>query len=440
MAYKNYDDICGKLRDDRRWLDDFFSGKRVETFRVKWGSRFSQDEIQESIYVILDGQAEIAEEYFVRGEGYNEKKDIFWGFRSYRPIRIVEVGDIIGDFSYIDRQLGLVGESRPGETWTIVCGARSAVFLSKKPLRVSDTYKYFRDDELLIANDGYDYEQTYGEHNHLKKLDKIVEIARLPTSDFTAEERDRFTREMIASTSWKRSYTYRVCPNSYNFNELFKFKYGASLQGGLYSNSTERKINGVHDECGYEATIETFLDSLFDAINRPIRQEPVFGPCKQAAAMYKNLGLFDDCLFPVRESKRQDIDTFYFPIGLTNFLLASYANNTNMTAKVRHGLTTSRGGKNRIFFWCRYANEIITFHKKLPASIDNLPTFDGNEIGPNTKKDFKEHWEDRFSKCVQNLDRYGLSLKAVILDTALHGKQLFLKYSRKKPAAEDHDS
>lgn len=196
----------------------------------------------------------------------------------------------------------------------------------------------------------------------------------------------------------------------------------------------------MHDECGYEAIIEIFLESLFDAINRPIRQEPVFGPCSQAAAMYENLEFFDASFFPIRESKRQDIDTFYFPIGLTNFLLASYANNTNLTSKVRRGLTTSRGGKNRIFFWCRYANEILTFHKNLPASIDSLPTFDGKEIGTNTKQDLKFHWEDRFSKCVQNLDRYGLSLEAVILDTARHGKQLFLKYSRKKPAADDHDS
>jgi hypothetical protein len=127
-------------------------------------------------------------------------------------------------------------------------------------------------------------------------------------------------------------------------------------------------------------------------------------------------------LFPVRTSKREAISDFYFPLGLQNFLISNFAIQNRVIDKFKAGFKTGSKKGNGVDFWCKFANEIIGFHEKLPESIKSLPLNPGQDV------ELERSWEGIFSKVLID---YPFSVGAQTLDTCLNRKQLFIVYKRR---------
>lgn len=272
--------------------------------------------------IVISGMAELTEEYSLTAHENSA------GVTCYRPIRLLEKGDMFNDFSIVDRNaFETVPSNRPGETWMLRSGRRSCEVIPHKPI---SSYVQFRDDEGIHAP-----------HNFLQKnFNEPCQVAYVyvneGSSDFHKLLHD------LMKNSWRRAYTYRACLNSYNVGEKLDFRYKAlkaigalNKVRGILNQAGADKDKKYADKVNRTEITEPLLDAVFDAINRPSRDEPLFA---ELPSYGHSLGKI---LVSARPSKISSTDTFYFPIGRGNYLLAKHAISSGRGREFLEGLSIS---------------------------------------------------------------------------------------------------
>lgn len=321
--------------------------------------------------IVISGTAELTEEYSLAAHENSA------GVTCYRPIRLLEKGDMFNDFSIVDRNaFDTVPAARPGEVWTLRSGRRSCQVIPHKSI---SSFAQFRDDEGIHAG-----------HNLLQKtFNDPCQVAYVYVNEGSSE----FPKLLhdLMKNSWRRAYTYRACLNSYNVGEKLDFRYKALKSIGAL-NKVRGILNqaGAHEDKKYSDKVnrteltEPLLDAVFDAINRPSRDEPLFA---EIPSYTHSIGKI---LVSARPSKNAATDTFYFPIGRGNYLMAKHAISSGRGREFLEGLSISapRPPKlnplgnyaehkgvtfkgNGMHFWCTVADEILKAYSDVAS--ERLP-------------------------------------------------------------------
>lgn len=304
---------------------------------------------------VLSGKLEICETYE------------FLGMTAYRPIRILSKGDLFGDFSFLDDELGCNSRTRRGESWKIYSGARSVLITQK-----IDSHR-----EYVITEGG-----TTKPHLILPQI--LQEGARVLFID-GAQLRGHGVClvEPLLRHSWARAKIYRDCLNSFNFNELLLFKEKAYR---CHDDLTSRLSGGRKEYAAAiskEMLLDVFLDAIWDACNRPLRNEPLFGKPNISSEFnnLKDTGITLDNIYLASTSWEAN-SPLLFPVGSQNFMIGAYAKAVsegpvnkrrktirNDVEKIFEKKNTQRSasGKPANKFYLDLANELI--------SSEILPTY-----------------------------------------------------------------
>lgn len=321
--------------------------------------------------IVISGMAELTEEYSLAVDKNSP------GVTCYRPIRLLEKGDMFNDFSIVDRNaFETVPAARPGEVWTLRSGRRSCEVLPHQPIT---SFAQFRDDEGVHA--GHNFFQ--------RRFNEPCQVAYVYVNE-GSEDFPKILHDLMKN-SWRRAYTYRACLNSYNVGEKLDFRYKALRSIGAL-NKVRGVLNhaGAHEDKKYSDKVnrpgitEPLLDAVFDAINRPSRDEPLFAELPGYAHALGKI------LVSARPSKNPSIDTFYFPIGRGNYLIAKHAISSGRGRDFLEGLSVSAprapklnpkgnyaeyGGMpfkgNGMHFWSTVADEILKAYADIAA--ERLP-------------------------------------------------------------------
>lgn len=248
---------------------------------------------------VLSGRLEICESYE------------FLEMTAYRPIRLLSPGDLFGDFSFLDAALGCNGTARRAETWKIHSGARSVLI----------TQKIGRYEEHYITEAG-----TTKPHLILPRI--LQEGAKVLFIDGEKlREHGACLVAPLLRHSWAKAKIYRDCLNSFNFNELLLFKERAYR---FHEDLTSRGRQGGGREytraISKDAILDVFLDAVWDACNRPLRNEPLFETPIISTDIEKLrvTGIKPNNIYLASTSWDTD-NPLLFPVDSHNFLIGAYA-------------------------------------------------------------------------------------------------------------------
>ncbi len=272
---------------------------------------------------VLSGKIEIYESYE------------FLEMTAYRPIRLLSQGDVIGDFSFLDAKLGCSGPTRRGESWRIQAGARSV-------------QRIHPDNEPVITDGG-----TSKPHLILPLiLQEGARVLFIDGAQFGENETDLVDR--LLRYSWVRAKIYRDSLNSFNFNELLLFKEKAyRIHDDLLNKRRDGGGRQYAKAVSKDAILDVFLDAVWDACNRPLRNEPLFlaqsgeSLSPNEASALSMTGIKPENIHLASASWATE-SRLLFPVGSHNFLIGAYAQAAldNPAKKRRDSI---RRNINRIF-------------------------------------------------------------------------------------------
>ncbi|MEA3044668.1 MAG: hypothetical protein QOH47_2506 [Sphingomonadales bacterium] len=388
----------------KEWRDLIPVGKHVQLSEMAWGHEISSASQSPSIpdpdgvyrvSILVNGTAEICEEYELKPQKEMKKREIFTCPHAYRPIRRIEAGDLFGDFKMVDRAIfPATVTSRPFEDWKIVYGGRSAIFVldgQKKPPR-----DLFEEEEPVSGG-----RAVHHLIDRAKKGEKALVAEIVWNKD--EPEFDSFLSEVLKS-AWKRAYTYRLASNSYNIHHKFVFMRRARAAIGSFPEQADNSGKKQYPySVAYSLISGIFLEAIYDAINRPIRDEPIFAFVDRLGPhpLLKQALQFGRILLPVRISKHPEIKEFYFPIGLSNFLVVNFAAAQVDMPDLYGGFTAEApkapekvdgayfrivGGQKRttkgngMHFWKTVAETVVASHGAIDAAQDKKDRFGRSEI------------------------------------------------------------
>jgi hypothetical protein len=347
--------------------------------------------LQSCIGILVSGEAEIYETEFLRHKKHN--------FLAYRPIRILRVGDIFGDFRFVDQHIvyGVAAKSqpelrtRPGEKWRF-CAGRKSVFV-KGRIHFKTRRSHFEcdlrvDDFETIDGQPFVTREVFQAHAYVNRLNKIERqeehfqknshlltkvifidhehfspVSWLGSDEITPAIVSRNTRFLeIVKESWRRAKYYRDGINSFNYAKVIRFisdvrKIESSMRrppqqakGGAKSlpyPSIDQRLNRI------------FCEALYDAINRPIRREMLFALDERVLNSERRthpdfVDLSKDgsdpetddaepvsFLFPTL-SEEGEHGEFLFPLDLTNYYINAACKHHNLADAAFLGIGGNR--------------------------------------------------------------------------------------------------
>jgi hypothetical protein len=349
----------------------------VYVFADDDGRKRPNQEFSTSLGVLLSGSAELCEERCLPG-----------CIPAYWPTRLFRPGDFFGDFGIVDDALipgyrrsqgrqvsaGAVGGShndleRAREAWLMFAGRRSVIIAAGV-----DNYHIdkFKDDSGDI--------RPHMVLNRAHSNDKETRIA-LFQSDELFSPRHPFFNHLIQQ-AWRRAHTYRTGLNAYNFLELLEFRrvsIARSVELMTKAKQEEEKAKKEREakkqegakkikeaKKTYNSTISIdhvvpiFVDAVFDALNRPMRNDLVFAHDPSAISkIVEELEAADvDSKNVWVAAEPRGLNEFYYPVDVGNFYISATAllddkiarrekpKLTNLlSSKVMKIFTTSRGDK-----------------------------------------------------------------------------------------------
>jgi hypothetical protein len=295
--------------------------------------------IEQPLGIILEGEAELYE------SSWFDRKVV-----AYRPIRLMEREDIFGDFALVNTVL-IPGRPSQlgGETWKLAAGKKCMLLLGG-----ADPKKYPDNFEL--------WKFFKGEFNETTELG-ITELETTVIAFVDLQELCRGTPLFIhlLETAWKRAQTYQLCVNSYNYQSFFSFRSkflqlesleAKAEQSRAYAAREARALPRQPEEAAPAPKGSTqkgqqnaqrksfapmFAEALFDAINRPIRGEPVFSNIDPGVQGSSKVYL-QQLVQKLKTSEKLKINEpeilvssndydkdFFFPLDLTNYFISVYA-------------------------------------------------------------------------------------------------------------------
>lgn len=283
--------------EDWEWITAIPDDSPVELVDFDWGADvpeiygvpYAGCDVQ--IGIVIQGCIEILEIHQ------------FADYTAFRPIRIINEGGIFNDFDLLDKAiLGRGAISRSDEEWFIRAGKQSSISI----LEAEDisTFSVEKDSTTLYGTD------IFLKNKHSGTKIKIAYVSLCSNS----VESDIIQK--LLRISWKRVNTYRIAPNSYNFqNKIHYFRRVIPAFEGMVQKTAPSK-NKYGNATMHRRIELIFIDAVFDAINRPLRNEPLFF-CEHE----------EDCVLKSDYvSLKGETRLFYFPIDLNNHLVAQYFN------------------------------------------------------------------------------------------------------------------
>ena len=336
----------------------------------------------------------------------------------HRPIRVLEVGDIFNDFTFVDRKilgLGPQHYARNGEKWGVMAGISSMISLC--PEQGCETPPgSSKPEKINIAtpqDENPRFENTIQGLIRHKNPQYKIELAYVRVD--IENVNNIFFLNMLQS-AWKRVQTYRAAPNSYNISERTSF---VSKCNTFYLSSNHPVGSGDHGD-KYGGKLQNtklfpiFVETIFDAINRIERHEPLF---VEAPAIYFGATFSDlptECL--VAKRIRDDDREFYFPIDLANHVVCNYAKqHSNVEIDISTGFSQSGIRKPR-------TNSANKYH--------------GQDSNGNPYKGSNKHyWMDTAEKIVKVWTDENQSstfdISVICRENEARQSLLFLKFIRK---------
>lgn len=269
--------------------------------------------------IILSGRAEIYEIYTVYGFFRKKKKgEKGLGLSAYRPIKILREGNIFGDFSILDKCLGLTGVGTEGETWKISAGFKTLWITGD----CTKTAQYFH--EFQEYSDDEDDDENIHVHRLFDKYISCDTTIAVIDGDSIIKRTDFY--HQLLEHSWKGAKMYRECLNSFNYRKKIEFMKSAEKVLNTFASIKYKKQNKKNsDKTDRKQIIPLFVDAIWDACNRPSRLEPMFAKCHLPyieSFDINTVGLMNSEIL----SATDNFDEFplLFPVDLTNYILASH--------------------------------------------------------------------------------------------------------------------
>lgn len=298
---------------------------------------------------------------------------------AYRPIRLLNQSQIFGEFSLIDSlvfQNNLAQtksyNSRPGERWQLISGRRCYLLKErgrssnfKKELgKLCPTYVPGNDDDDDGTPGNFDLFNVF---RQFKNTMQSTDIALINLHELIGNG-DSALRLKLLEIGWERVKIYRDCINSFNFSNLLEMK---NLALKLAKNLTTPRGTAIPSTATkWETFVPAFTDALIDALNIPLRNEPVFqnftdnlldGVISQLAKW----GIGDPQTAILSTSLNYYDSEFYIPLDMHNYLINLYVNgsyigediNTIFGSKFTNG--ENRKQMNARDIYIKLANKII---------------------------------------------------------------------------------
>lgn len=349
-------------KDVPDWLQIIPDETVVMEIIVPFGCKIEKELYEEYIGIILEGEAEL----------YDISK--FNKTVAYRPIRLLAAKEIFGDFSFLDKHLEIDGLSRPGETWEFVAGRRC--FLLTQSIENSKRGEFYDDQDEGLAE---------FELFHLVKLtekEKTTRIALLNFYNLAESKNNKFIEALhleLLKHSWRRAKIYRICINSYNFSSLLHFRNEVSKQADLLKikkAASDKTKKAYSDRHVANALLPVFSDALFDALNSPLRYEPVFQAHRsnfsETTVQKLNRAGLDistrDAILSA--SSNYGVD-FYVPLDMHNYFINLHSDKSEDGREIddvfpKHQEKVSSGEETKklrpIDFYKELANKVIKAH------------------------------------------------------------------------------
>lgn len=248
---------------------------------------------------------------------------------AYRPIRLLSQGHLFGEFSFLDAELGCNGAAQRSESWKIYAGARSVLI----------TQKISRENEHFITEGS-----TTKPHLILPRI--LQEGARVLFIDGALLREDRADLvDLLLRQSWVKAKIYRDCINSFNFNGLLLFKEKAyRYHEDIISRHRPGGGRQYTKAVSKDSILDVFLDAVWDACNRPLRDEPLFeAPIISGETdKLRMTGIKVNNIYLASNSWGTE-KPLLFPVGSHNFMIGAYAKAAlgNPAKKRRDGIRKS---------------------------------------------------------------------------------------------------
>ncbi len=302
-----------------RWLSPIGHDAIVWQVHVPFGELISN---QSGMRSSLAGKGNVG--IILHGEVELFELSSFSDVVAYRPIRILGKGSIFGDFAVLDDYHDFEGPSRRGERWTLVAGRRSMLVAQKLNGKGMSAClgktRVLKELETNLSAYGDGVSKFEKAAFGCVQLATLIEanidcnatilLLNLSPANFKSDV-FKDVRVGFHELGWKRAKTYRDAVNSFNWHELLEFRSHAVAE-------THGRSPGKIQS---KTTLIPFADAIFDALNRPIRNEPCFQMGLPDWISSANSVLVEHNITPekvlcaVPDAKTE----FYFPIDLHNY-------------------------------------------------------------------------------------------------------------------------
>jgi hypothetical protein len=253
--------------------------------------------------VLISGSAELCEEQSIPG-----------CVPAYRPTRLLRAGDFFGDFSIVDATLSRT-VSQPGESWRMYAGRRSLIIAADVEDHHLDKFRDEYDDEIkphVILNNTHD---------------KQTRVAFFRESSLFAKHHNFF--RYLVHQGWRRSITYRLGLNSYNFLRLLWFRRMVDAKVDEIWKQAEESGKPYAPRVNKTHLVPIFVDALYDALNRPLTGDLVFAAShgdlseKFLKALGGIRGVNREKVWVAADPSNPNSCPFYYPVDVSNYIVTA---------------------------------------------------------------------------------------------------------------------
>lgn len=300
---------------------------------IKDGEPYENTDLKNYLGIIVSGAAELCEEKALPG-----------CVPAYRPTRLLKAGDFFGDFSIVDTALDErkgkkktqttavlpdpeKSKSRPNESWQIYAGRRSLIVAAK----VADSH-------IHKFKDHHDHEVKPHVFLNNAHKDSVTTVAFFHHQKMFEADHEFF--KYLVHQAWRRSRTYRLGLNSYNFLQLLAFR-RISIAKSEELKADAAKVNKPYNKyIAIKELTPIFVDAVHDALNRPLRRDLVFASrantvSADCLAAFAAIGVSPDKIWVAADPDPDQLKEFYYPIDVSNFIISSISLLDDQIVKVQ---------------------------------------------------------------------------------------------------------
>lgn len=338
----------------------------------------------DGVGVLVSGIAEVCDEEvtqktYVLRRGRVRAAD--YKVTAFRPIRLINPGEYIGLFGYIEKrtqsQLPSKRSPRGEETWSVYSGRRSHVLRSQDfSSYPEERLKPFLESQVLCP-------QKWSRRvSQVHSDTKILFFS--PESIGSAKEKPRGKRLVVGGSEEHASCLYTtLLEAAWRDSAPYRLGLNANNQQGFldFLNAQVRVRKAASGGDVDKDLARAFASATFDAIDRVFRGEPLFvkyGDVHSAPDGAPTDEPLSSTLIAFNFDKDRKID-YYMPYDMANPLVAKCL--AELTADYKENPTGNNAGQNYRLFndWHQSANiaKYVKFGNACLAELAKSRTIDG---------------------------------------------------------------